>query len=81
MALLQVPGWRRGVAGGARYRPGELAEALARPRRRRANCCRDRGLSTSRVPEFDARVRIYSLPSAPMALRVDAASGDDLSRV
>jgi hypothetical protein len=36
------------------YQAGELAEALARPRRRRASCCGDGGLPASRGPEFDA---------------------------
>lgn len=52
------------------YRAGELAEALdvAPPAMsKHLRVLRQHGIVTEQSPEFDARVRIYSLQSAPMA--------------
>jgi DNA-binding transcriptional ArsR family regulator len=51
-------------------RAGELAEALgvaAPSMSKHLRVLRQRGIVTEASPEFDARVRIYSLRSAPMA--------------
>ncbi len=52
------------------HRAGELAETLgvATPAMsKHLRVLRQRGIVTEESPEFDARVRIYSLRSAPMA--------------
>ena len=51
-------------------RAGELAEALgvaAPAMSKHLRVLRHRGIVTEASPEFDARIRIYSLRSAPMA--------------
>ncbi len=51
-------------------RPGELAEAVgasASSLSKHLRVLRQRGLVEESHPEFDARVRIYALRSAPMA--------------
>lgn len=52
------------------HRAGELAAALglaAPAMSKHLRVLRQRGIVTEASPEFDARVRIYSLRSAPMA--------------
>jgi len=52
------------------YRAGELAEALGVPApamSKHLRVLRRQGIVSEQSPEFDARVRIYSLRSAPMA--------------
>lgn len=52
------------------HRAGELAEALgvtAPTMSKHLRVLRQRGIVTETSPEFDARVRIYSMRSAPMA--------------
>ena len=52
------------------YRAGELAEALGVPApmmSKHLRVLRRQGIVSEKSPEFDARVRIYSLQSAPMA--------------
>ena len=62
------------------HRAGELAEALgvaAPAMSKHLRVLRQRGIVTEASPEFDARVRIYSLRSAPMAdLRAWLASAE-----
>lgn len=52
------------------YRAGELAEALgvgAPAMSKHLRVLRQHGIVGEQSPEFDARIRIYSLRSAPMA--------------
>lgn len=62
------------------HRAGELAEALGVPApamSKHLRVLRRRGIVTEASPEFDARVRIYSLRSAPMTdLRAWLASAE-----
>jgi DNA-binding transcriptional ArsR family regulator len=52
------------------YRAGELAEALGVPApamSKHLRVLRQHGMVSEQSPDFDTRVRIYSLRSAPMA--------------
>ena len=52
------------------YRAGELAEALgvtAPAMSKHLRVLRQEGMVSEQSPEFDTRVRVYSLRSAPMA--------------
>ena len=72
LAALADPARRRAVELLAvrAYRAGELAEALgvaAPAMSKHLRVLRRQGIVSEQSPEFDARVRIYSLRSAPMA--------------
>ena len=71
LAALADPARRRAVELLAvrAYRAGELAEALgvaAPAMSKHLRVLRRQGIVSEQSPEFDARVRIYSLRSAPM---------------
>jgi DNA-binding transcriptional ArsR family regulator len=72
LAALADPVRRRAVEllAGRPHRAGELADALGVPApamSKHLRVLRQRGIVSEESPEFDARVRIYSLRSGPMA--------------
>ncbi|MFN0091526.1 MAG: ArsR/SmtB family transcription factor [Acidimicrobiales bacterium] len=71
LAALADPARRRAVEllGARPYRAGELADALEvspSVMSRHLRVLRESGLVSEAHPDFDARVRVYSLRSAPM---------------